>query len=272
MRRFFNTDYLEERPCTYVSDRECKLALLFNAKGFPGVKTPIVERNIRFQLMREKGFMSMQGTPFVPNCDDCQKCVPIRINSEKVSLEPKSSKYKLFMKGLNKFKFHLVETGQAYPDHYRLYEDYMARRHPGSEMSGYSLEEFNTWVNSRSHIYELFDKEDNDRLIGFALIDTHENMASFDYLVYDVSLSRKLSLGTFSWMALTHTCAQNGYSEMYCGHWVKGSSKMGYKSNFPGQETLVDDEWVDLNPEIHSEGPDYQAILDKLHNDGLEIT
>ncbi len=114
----------------------------------------------------------------------------------------------------------------------------------------------------------------DDRLVAFAWLNAHEDKITFDYLAYDIDLAfnQKKALGIHAWMAIIHICQEQGFKEMYCGTWVKDSPKLGYKESLPGLETFVDGEWVDFNPEIHSEGPDYQAILDKLNKDGLEIT
>ncbi len=108
---------------------------------------------------------------------------------------------------------------------------------------------------------------------GFAQIDIHEESATFEYLVYDPSVStNRVSLGTFAWLSLVHRCAGDGIKYMYVGPWIKDSPTMGYKSRYSGLETFVDGEWIDFAPKTHSTGPDYNKItLDLLDMEPGEL-
>ncbi len=257
-------DYLtSEVPCTYLNDETRTMVALFDSVVRTGkyeFKSRKLSRDEKYRLIEEKGFISINSAPSAPCCETCQKCVPLRINGDKVAFT--KSQKENFVKNSNRFETQLTNSRATGREHHRLYEDYLARRHPESGMRDKSYEQFLNGCLAKNSILNIYDKGDSHRLVAFAQIDIHEQAATFDYLAYDAALSNsKHSLGTFAWLALIHRCREHDIKHMYVGPWVEGSRKMGYKSRFPGLETIVDSEWVDFDPEIHKTGPDYNKVV-----------
>lgn len=257
-------DYLtSETPCTYLSDQTRTMVAVFERVVRTGKFEYSVQkltRDEKYRLIEESGFFSINSTPSAPCCETCQKCVPLRINSDKVEFT--KSQRNNFVKNSSRFETELTNSRATGREHYRIYEDYLARRHPESGMRNQGYKDFLDSCLGKNSVLNIYDKEDEHRLVAFAQIDIHEQAATFDYLVYDAALSNsKYSLGTFAWLALIHRCREYDVKHMYAGPWIEGSKKMGYKSRFPGLETLVEGEWVDFDAEIHKIGPDYNRVV-----------
>ena len=215
----------------------------------------------------------MQGTPATPACANCRECVPLRTNYDKINLS--ASNRKLLRQSLKRFSFNILsveEKENDLRDHFELYKQYLKIRHPESPNIKSSFEEFIEHTQLRSHLMEVRDCQDEGRLVAFQWVDIHGNAASYDYQAYNVELSKTYSLGKVAWLMLMELGHQNfNIQYFYGGHWVKNSPKLGYKSQLPGQETFIDGEWVDFDPETHTQGPNYITTLKKIQREGLEV-
>ena len=267
LRNFKPIDY-NQGACPYGENAVAKLTVLYNRGSHQHRYDPELDRATRFQLMREHGFYQIEGRAIIPTCASCHKCVPLRINGEKAI--PSTSRQNRHLKQMQRFSYDLIESGRETHEHFALFSSYMRQRHAGSEMNDISREDFMRKSKVRTHALEVRDMENDNALVAYAWVDMHGNEASFDYLCYDVDISKKEGLGTFSWYALIDVCQRHDIEYMYDGIWVEGSPQMDYKKKFPGQETLVDGQWVDFNPDIHTERCDAEDILDRLLENGLE--
>lgn len=269
----FAADEDPEDFCSYVPNQEKRLVRVKRANGIEPFSHGKVTKSEYFRLVSEHGLLPLDGGPTATSCFNCNACVPLRINSEKVNDQISRRQRRIMAKNVDRFPFR-IKTGEYYSGpHHELCLDYCKNRHPESELANIGWLNFKSICMRTSHVFEMFDNEDEDRLVAFAWLNAHEDKITFDYLAYDIDLAinQKKGLGTYAWLAIIHLCQREGFKEMYCGTWVKDSRKLGYKKNFPGLETFVDGEWVDFDPDIHTEGPDYTATLEKLQKDGLEI-
>lgn len=208
------------------------------------------------------------------NCENCRACVPLRVNTSKFSMSP--SQEKLMAK--TNLDFSFVETQDL--DiflMYALFRKYAKARHDQSKienskekgMADWSLDDFANWI---AEVPLVLVAMKGSRLIGFSLIDGDETNMNLLYSAFDPSAS-KMSPGKQLWIATIQQAIEMDIDHVYVGEWAKDSPKLDYKRLHSGLETCVFDprtrqwQWVDFDPEIHTQGPDYQAMTkaDEFH-------
>jgi arginine-tRNA-protein transferase len=79
--------------------------------------------------------------------------------------------------------------------------------------------------------------------VGAVLVDMLDDGLSLIYSFYEPRFEKR-SLGTFIILDSISRAQRMGLDYLYLGYWVKGSSKMDYKSRFLPQERLTPDVWT----------------------------
>ncbi|MGE4313081.1 MAG: hypothetical protein AB7E85_02260 [Pseudobdellovibrionaceae bacterium] len=254
-----------KRPCSYLEG--CNLLQAhFVAANLRSPDPEFLERNTlrygRFQLYR-MGMIANGLYAAAPQCDPCNACVPLRINSAK--FEPSKSQMRLITERRKRFAVYVESTerdGRTNHAHYALHTRYLQARHPESGMRQASEQDFYRNANGLTHRLCIHDTENNNRLVGLATFDVLRNEACFHYLSYDPDYM-SFSLGKYGWLSLIDHCMNEGIKHMYVGSWVDGSPKLDYKKNFGGLETFDGDKWVDFDPDRHRQGPLFDKFVDR---------
>tara|TARA_Y100000294_G_C8525931_1_gene324929 strand:+ start:800 stop:1216 length:417 start_codon:yes stop_codon:yes gene_type:complete len=138
------------------------MTLLFNRnqKG----ESKLIDRETNFHLMREHGFFHNQNMPFLFTCKDCNSCVPLRINTERI--KPSKSREKRQNKFLDRFEPHFITPEDVTDEHFRLFANYLVDRHPKSGMNEMSREQFLDEAFKFSHGFEMRDTENADKPVS----------------------------------------------------------------------------------------------------------
>ena len=215
-----------------------------------------LERKLFTHLTRDKpdflvdnllkgGFRRSQNIAYMPYCDACSACVPVRILVD--GFEQKRS-----LKRIAKANLDLVATRMpAAPssEQYALFRDYIEARHADGGMAEMSVLDYSLMVEDS--VVETFvteyrlkpDETGDSPLIAVALCDRLSDGISMVYSFYDPDMSAR-SLGTY--MILEHVAfaRAQGYPFVYLGYWIEGSRKMRYKERFQPQERLTSKGWV----------------------------
>lgn len=207
----------------------------------------------------EKGFLMHAFCALANICPTCNACVPLRVNLEKFFITSSQDKR------LNKLGYsaQLFETTALSREMlFHMFNQYARNRHPKSSMLSMDQREFNL-LTSRTPLTMTLTKPIETgppQLSAYALLDCHATSLSFDYAVYDVGLLKD-SPGKVLWLTTMQMAQQAGMDYVYVGNWAKDSPKLDYKKNHAGLEAFVGNKWVDFNPERHTQGPDYRALL-----------
>jgi arginine-tRNA-protein transferase len=191
------------------------------------------------------GFRRSQNIAYMPYCDACSACVPVRILVDEFA--PRRS-----LKRIARDNLDLVATrmpGAPSSEQYALFRDYIEARHADggmAEMSvlDYSLMVEDSVVETFVTEYRLKPDENGDApLMGVSLCDRLSDGISMVYSFYDPDVPAR-SLGTY--MILDHVdyARSQGYPFVYLGYWIEGSRKMRYKDRFQPQERLTSKGWV----------------------------
>jgi arginine-tRNA-protein transferase len=131
----------------------------------------------------------------------------------------------------------------ATDEQFALLQQYLTARHNGGGMSDMDFHRYQMMVEecaSETDVIEFRDTDNN--LLGVTLIDKLTDGYSMVYSFYDTNLKAR-SLGTFMILSQINRCKNDSLPYLYLGYWVKGSTKMQYKSRFQPYELLSRNGW-----------------------------
>jgi arginyl-tRNA--protein-N-Asp/Glu arginylyltransferase len=224
------------QPCPYLPGRLERKLFTHLTRDKPGF---LVDNLLK------GGFRRSQNIAYMPYCDACSACVPVRILVDEF-------RTRRSMKRISRDNEDLVATRMpAAPssEQYALFRDYIEARHANGGMAEMSVLDYSLMVEDS--VVETFvteyrlkpDETGDSPLIAVSLCDRLSDGISMVYSFYDPDVPAR-SLGTY--MILDHVdyARAQGYPFVYLGYWIEGSRKMRYKDRFQPQERLTSKGWV----------------------------
>lgn len=224
------------QPCPYLPGRLERKLFTHLTRDKPGF---LVDNLLK------GGFRRSQNIAYMPYCDACSACVPVRILVDE--FQPRRS-----MKRIARDNEDLVATRMlAAPssEQYALFRDYIEARHADGGMAEMSVLDYSLMVEDS--VVETFvteyrlkpDETGDSPLIALSLCDRLSDGISMVYSFYDPDLPAR-SLGTYMILDHVEYARSQGYPFVYLGYWIEGSRKMRYKDRFQPQERLTSKGWV----------------------------
>lgn len=223
-------------PCAYLENQTEQLILLIDPQDNAQHYYPTLLAN---------GFRRSGEQVYRPNCEHCQACQSLRINT--FNFNKSRSQKRLLNKNsafTTKISLHLR------PCYYELYQRYITHIHPDGPMfpaSKRQYEEFITSTWSKSIFIEIYDRE---KLIAVSVTDllSAEKSKAWSalYCFYDPDY-RSHSLGKFAVLCQLQLALAHQVEWLYLGYYVKNSQKMNYKSQFRPHQRFIDRHWIDFN-------------------------
>jgi leucyl-tRNA---protein transferase len=215
-----------------------------------------LERKLFTHLTRDKpdflidnllkgGFRRSQNIAYMPYCDACSACVPVRILVDEFN--PKRS-----LKRIARANCDVTATRKdpaPSTEQYALFRGYIDARHADGGMAEMSVLDYSMMVEDS--VVETFVTEyrvpqganGGSELIGVSLCDRLSDGISMVYSFYDPDQSAR-SLGTYMILDQVEFARRLGLPFVYLGYWIEGSRKMRYKNRFQPQEHLTSKGWV----------------------------
>lgn len=230
-------------PCPYLAEAPSWRVAEFSLRAL----APAVYENLL-----AKGFRR-SGTSFYKTiCEDCDRCIPIRIDAE--LFEPTKSQRRVARLN-SRTVFHFDDRNPGFrEDRFRLYGAYCRDRHGktrGPEESALSY--FGFLVDSPLDpvaVTEYWVPAENGRtLAGNGYLDVLPGGLSSIYFAWAAE-ARRLSLGTYSILREIQLCRELGKRWYYLGFWVPGSQMMDYKANFGPAEIAREGTWIPLSKHL----------------------
>ena len=224
------------QPCPYLPGRLERKLFTHLTRDKPGF---LVDNLLK------GGFRRSQNIAYMPCCDACSACVPVRILVDE--FVPKRS-----LKRNARDNLDLVATRvPAAPssEQYALFRDYIEARHADGGMAEMSVLDYSLMVEDsvvETFVTEYRGKPDENGetpLLGVSLCDRLSDGISMVYSFYDPDVSAR-SLGTYMILDHVNYAREQGYAFVYLGYWIEGSPKMRYKDRFQPQERLTSKGWV----------------------------
>jgi leucyl-tRNA---protein transferase len=195
------------------------------------------------------GFRRSQNIAYMPYCDACSACVPVRIVVAEFA--PRRSMRRIMRSNADLVASRMRPSPSS--EQYSLFRAYIDARHSDggmAEMSvlDYSLMVEDSVVETCVTEYRLKPTVDGDSpLVAVSLSDRLSDGISMVYSFYDPDVPIR-SLGTYMILEQVEYARQHGIPYVYLGYWIEGSRKMRYKNRFQPQEQLTSKGWVRAAP------------------------
>ncbi|MHA7873009.1 MAG: arginyltransferase [Hyphococcus sp.] len=199
-------------------------------------------------LLTRRGFRRSQNIIYVPACEQCSACVPVRVVVEEFDLS-KSRRRTLTR---NADIIRRIRQPRATSEQFSVLRGYLDSRHNDGGMADMTVLDYasmveETAVDTMIIEYSLCDEETREeRLIAVALTDRLTDGLSMVYSFFEPEEHAR-SLGRF--MILDHVSLAREFDlpYVYLGYWVEGSRKMDYKTRFQPLEQLTASGWVRMD-------------------------
>jgi arginine-tRNA-protein transferase len=195
-----------------------------------------------YSKLVEQGFRRSGTFTYRPHCDQCQACLPLRVDCR--AFVPNRSQRRTLKKhqDLKTNVLPLVWSNE----HFELYSRYLAARHPGGGMDEDGREQYSQFLlNSRVNSRLVEFRDADETLLMVSIIDILETGLSSVYTFFEPS--NKTGLGTYNVLWQIEQCRTLNLPWLYLGYWIKQSPKMAYKQNFRPAQFRQNSKWQDLH-------------------------
>jgi len=222
-------------PCPYLRGRQERK--IFSYLGGP--TAPALNA-----VLSQRGFRRSQNIIYMPACDGCRACTPVRILVDEFKLS-KSRKRTLVR---NKDLARRIRAPRATSEQFSVLRAYLDARHQDGGMAEMTALDFmsmveETAVDTMMIEYRKTRNDGNEPLLACALTDRLPDGLSMVYSFFEPDDERR-SLGAH--MILDHVALARELNlpYVYLGYWVDGSQKMDYKRSFGPLERLTAGGWT----------------------------
>ena len=226
-------------PCPYLKGRrERKIFSYLSGDGASSANA----------LLTRRGFRRSQNIIYLPACEECSACVPVRIAVDDFELT-RSRRRTL---SRNADLIRRERAPRATGEQFSVLRGYLDARHEDGGMADMTVLDYASMVEETSVDTMLLeyrlreDGADESRLIAAALTDRLTDGLSMVYSFFEPDEETR-SLGRY--MILDHVALARslGLPYVYLGYWVEGSRKMDYKTDFQPLEKLTASGWVRMD-------------------------
>lgn len=194
-----------------------------------------------YSRLVEQGFRRSGTFTYRPHCDQCQACLPLRVDCR--AFKPNRSQQRAIKKHQH-LKTNVLPLVWS-NEHFELYSRYLAARHPAGGMDEDGREQYSQFLlNSRVNSRLVEFKDAQDTLLMVSIIDILESGLSSVYTFFEPN--DKTGLGTYSILWQIEQCRTLNLPWLYLGYWIKQSPKMAYKQNFRPAQFRQNNKWLDL--------------------------
>jgi len=202
------------------------------------------------------GFRRSGNFIYRPHCQRCQACIPVRVDVN--GFVPNRSQRRIWKRNQD---IAVISCASAFKqEHFDLYLDYQARRHPGGGMDDPSEDKYINFLMNRhvrTSFYELRLPDHSQetsrvrpragKLLGVAIVDILPDGLSAVYTFFDPEESRR-ALGVFSLLWEIRQARLLGLPWLYLGYLIEESPKMAYKANYRPLQAYQNGQWSLYGP------------------------
>ena len=216
--------------CSYLSDRTA--VTVFADPDFPK------DRRL-YTVLSQHGFRRSGEHIYRPHCPGCAACVPVRVPVHE--LRARRSQRRTLQRNAD-----VQVTARPpvfHPEHFALYERYLASRHRGGGMDNPTPERYLEFLTSPWAETVFLEYRAPEGVIAVSVVDVLDDGLSAVYTFFDPDLPRR-SLGVLAVLREIEEARAMGLDYLYLGYWIEQSRKMSYKTEYQPLEYLVDGTWT----------------------------
>ena len=217
--------------CSYLKNEIAKVEIAQPPKALSQEK---------FSNLIASGYRRSGSYTYRPICENCSKCLPIRIPTR--TFLPNKTQKKIYknLKSTLTAKISPLEYSNAA---FLLFKNYQRVRHPETFGTLNSRDVFeNLLLRSctDSKLVQYYDATNRLRLVS--VIDFLTDGISSVYTFYDTK-NLKHSFGTYAILWQIEECKRRSKDYLYLGYLIKEYDRMKYKTNFKPYEIFLVDDW-----------------------------
>lgn len=219
-------------PCPYLPGREeRKIFTFLGGEGASLVNSALSQR----------GFRRSQNIAYLPACDRCQACRPVRVPV--ATFEEK--RWRRLLRRNKDITRHTVAP-RTTSEQFSVLRGYLDARHADGGMADMTVLDYAAMVEQTPVDTLLIEyRDETGRLVACSLTDRLRDGLSMVYSFFDPDDAAR-SLGTYMIVDHVNYAASLGLSYIYLGYWIAGSPKMAYKRRFEPLEALGPEGWKAL--------------------------
>jgi arginyl-tRNA--protein-N-Asp/Glu arginylyltransferase len=225
-------------PCPYLPDAVERKVFSHLSGPAAGAVNAVLTR---------RGFRRSQNIIYIPACERCSACVPVRV----VTAEFYLSRSRRRLVARNADLLRRIKPARATSAQFSVLRGYLDARHADGGMADMTVLDYaamveETAVDTVVIEYSVPEPDGSERLVACALSDRLGDGLSMVYSFYEPDEAHR-SLGQY--MILDHVALAraSGMAYVYLGYWVEGSDKMDYKQRFQPLEKLTASGWVRMD-------------------------
>ena len=217
-------------PCSYLDDIAAQSAFVHPA--YP------ITTEIYGQLL-EQGFRRSGDDVYIPQCGECNACVPARI--EVKHFRPKRKQKRCLNK--NRDTQAVIKPAIYDPAHYAMYLRYQNTRHNAGSMANASPDDYvnflgSSWCNTCFVEFSI-----DGELAAIAVVDQFANAWSAVYTFFEPKFA-DYSLGVYAVLWQIEQARLQRKEYLYLGFWIKDCQKMAYKMDYQPLQLLQNRVWT----------------------------
>lgn len=215
--------------CGYFSERVARNLVIDPA-------APMLE--MLYQRALARGYRRSGGHVYLPNCEHCQACVPVRVAV--ADFVPDRSQRRCL--SANRDIVVDVTAAGFSDERFALYQRYLHSRHLDGGMDDPSPDEFERFLSTDWSPTRFVEFRIDGALVAVAATDVGADNVSAVYTWFDPALPKR-GLGTFAVLSQIELARHSGLDFVYLGYWIAGHPKMHYKSRFQPLEMFTAGRW-----------------------------
>jgi arginine-tRNA-protein transferase len=196
-----------------------------------------------FSVLMRSGFRRSGDLIYRPHCQGCRACISVRIDAGR--FQRSRGQARTWRKNQD-----LVATevaGEYRDEHFALYRQYQALRHPGGGMDDPDPKKYADFLLSRVADTRLIEfRLGHGGLAAVAAVDVLADGLSAVYTFYDPAQMAR-GLGTYAILWQVEWARRLGVPWVYLGYWIRECPKMDYKSAFRPLQAYVSGHWERLS-------------------------
>lgn len=221
-------------PCPYLAGRmERKIFSYLGGQSAPALNS----------VLSKRGFRRSQNIIYMPACDGCRACTPVRVVTDEFEL----TRARRRIANRNSDIARRIRAPRATSEQFSVLRAYLDERHHDGGMAEMTVLDYASMVEETAVDTILIEYRRGDTLVAAALTDRLNDGLSMVYSFFEPE-ERARSLGAY--MILDHIALAKelGLPYVYLGYWVDGSPKMDYKKSYQPLERLTAGGWTRLAP------------------------